>query len=68
MFAGSVNQAYLGAVHKLCAAGREGGLTKYYHTIFIYLIVGKNTRSGMGGGGAKMAHFWRYIVYGQPLV
>ncbi len=47
------NLSHLGAVHKLCnAEDGRGGHHKMLH----------------GGRGVKNGPFWRYIIYGQPLI
>ena len=59
-----------GAVHILLnTEGRQGGLTKRYHCVFLlYNPIKILTESvTQGGGGVKNGPFWRYVICGWPL-
>ena len=59
-----------GAVHKLCnAEGGRGGLAKRYYCIFLlFKSIRILTESVTWGEGVKNCTFWRYIIYGWPLI
>ncbi len=50
--------------------GGEGGPAKRYHTVFPFIKVNQifDRKCYIGGGGVKNGPFWRYIIYGQPLI
>ena len=61
----------IGAIHKLCnVEDGEGGSGQALSHRFSLIKVNQNfdRKCYMKGRGVKNGQFWRYIIYGQPLL